>query len=542
MKMVERLNYFFRRLKILRTESHMRVTDIFKLITRLIMKQVHANTLNIIKFCLFPLGVLTGYFLDYKLWNFSRDRRLSRMPGCITFNIERINLKGKNVLIVVAHCDDEVIWCNTVLTSPEPLSKHILVVHDGGRDRNQSIKRVTDLSKSTLWHLKIPEELPSDRITANAIIKDDAVKKIEQALNIILESEEIDVVFTHNQFGEYGNGHHRAVHDIVRMTVSNFNKPIKVYYFGYNYASIYVFGKTPWTKTLKVFSNISPWSSFSDWDVRPFSGIFKFKKYDRYWYIENNCYLPQLDEQMRNKLVQCYKGVTDAWVGWLKRSSTYYKYLSNPVQYFYEEREEKSYVEYEFPRILLPPPHPRIKKKPSTIIPVRRNSDIRDFLNSYLIDYLKFEGRVLWIGWDEFCVNSKYNERILKYADQMDKLDNKPIRKDKSIYGEQVADIIADICNLKGIIDDSTYDNIYFFGVLEYVDNMNTAISECMRILKPGGRLLIGAPGYDYWATGHNRPGFNEVIDMTRDAGAIPIETWRRRNPDYYYIHAFKDG
>lgn len=540
MKTVERLSYFLARLKILREESHMGVIDIFKLMARLVMKQVRVNIMNMLKFCFSPLRILTRYFLDYRLGSFSRDRRLGKMPGSLTFNLKRIDLKGKNVLTVVAHCDDEIIWCNTVLTAPEPLSKHILVVHEGGRGRNQSIERVADLSKSTLYHLKIPEELPMDRSTATAIIKEDAIKKIKQTLNEILESKEIDVVFTHNQFGEYGNGHHRAVHDIVRTTVSNFNKSIRVYYFGYNHASIYDSGKTRWAKTLSAFSNISPWSPFSDRDAEPFSGIFKFKKYNRYWYIENNCYIPQLNEELRKGLERSYEDVVDGWVGWLRKSSPLYKYLSSRVQYFYDEENSKNrYAEYEFPHIRLPPPNPN--RRLSNINPLDRNNDIRDFLDSYLIDYLKFEGRVLWIGWDEFCVKSKYNKKVLKYANQMDKLDNKPIRTDESIYGDQVADIIADVCNLKGVISDNVYDNIYFNGVLEYVDDMQAAISECLRILKPGGRLLVGTPGYDWEMTGHNRPEFEEVIRMIRASGGIPIEVWRKYNPDYYYIHNFKD-
>ncbi|MDH5661478.1 MAG: PIG-L family deacetylase [Elusimicrobiota bacterium] len=489
---------------------------------------------------LFLPKIIIQYFLNYKLGDFSKNRRLSKMPGGITFNIKRIDVRGKNVLIVVAHCDDEIIWCNTVLTSSEPASKHIFVVHDGGRTRNECIRKVAEISNSHLWHLNIPEELPPGGATANAKIREEAIKKIRQTLNDVFRKGKIDIVFTHNQFGEYGNGHHRAVHDIVKNTVSEFNSSIRVYYFGYNYASIYALGKNPWPKTLRAFSNISSWSPYSDCNFKPFSGIFKFKKYNRYWYIENNCYLPQLDEQMRKKLEECYRGVRDARVGWLRKSSL--RYLPNSVEYFYEERKGENYVEYEFPRILLRPPYPVAKNKLSTIIPLKRNADIRDFLDSYLIDYLKFEGKVLWVGWDKFCVKSKYGKRILKYADEMDKLDNNPIRKDKSIYGDQVADIIANICNLKDIIKDDTYDSIYFFGVLEYVDNMRGAISECVRILKPGGRLLTGAPGYDYWITGHNRPRFEEVINMIRDAEAIPIEIWRRRNPDYYYIHAFKNG
>jgi SAM-dependent methyltransferase len=69
------------------------------------------------------------------------------------------------------------------------------------------------------------------------------------------------------------------------------------------------------------------------------------------------------------------------------------------------------------------------------------------------------------------------------------------------------ATIIGDLRNLRGVIQDDTYDCIILTHVLGLIDNVGDAVSECQRILKPGGVLLVTSacisPTYDltsnYW-------------------------------------------
>lgn len=55
------------------------------------------------------------------------------------------------------------------------------------------------------------------------------------------------------------------------------------------------------------------------------------------------------------------------------------------------------------------------------------------------------------------------------------------------------ANIIDDLRNLKKI-SDNTYNCIILTQVLQFIDDLDSAISECFRILKPGGVLLATLP------------------------------------------------
>jgi SAM-dependent methyltransferase len=56
------------------------------------------------------------------------------------------------------------------------------------------------------------------------------------------------------------------------------------------------------------------------------------------------------------------------------------------------------------------------------------------------------------------------------------------------------ATIRGDLRDLSGKINDNTYDCIILTQVLQFIDDIDAALSECKRILKPGGHLLITVP------------------------------------------------
>ena len=58
-------------------------------------------------------------------------------------------------------------------------------------------------------------------------------------------------------------------------------------------------------------------------------------------------------------------------------------------------------------------------------------------------------------------------------------------RKNKS------ANIYGDLKNLKGIVEDETYDCIILTHVLGFIDDLDSAVSEIYRILKKGGVVLV---------------------------------------------------
>ena len=473
------------------------------------------------------------YIFDYRLGQWSTERRRQRMPGRATLpGVRRLDLSGKRVLLIVAHCDDEVIFAGTVLTSQAPSKKGVVIVFDG-QARNESMRHVAELAGAALTHLRYPETTDNSPGHRTAPVPE--TERIEADLRRIILSEPWDVVFTHNAFGEYGHAHHRFVHRCVSDIVRQERPETQLLYVGYSYASIFVNGRTPWPNTLRAFSVGGPWMPEREESVVPYAGALRSKHVDRYFYHDTNCYLPQLDRELLGTLRACYAN-TASW--WMRPDSHYDIYCQSRVQYFYDPRQSRRpYAEYAPFRPKLTRMEPDVKK-PGFVR--GRASHIRSFMEDYLIDYLRFEGKVLWIGWNQFCRMRGYKADILRHADTMEILDDKPIRLDTSIYGDEVATYIGDICDLHDQIADGTFDCAHFFGVLEYVDDMANALREVLRITKPGGRILIGTPGVDYSATGHQRPTFEFVLSQVEQGGGWPIEVWRFFNPDFYCIHILK--
>lgn len=62
------------------------------------------------------------------------------------------------------------------------------------------------------------------------------------------------------------------------------------------------------------------------------------------------------------------------------------------------------------------------------------------------------------------------------------------------INPEKNPDIVCDVCNMKGVIEDNTYDVIVMMEVLEHIPDPSMAMAELKRILKPGGMLLGSTP------------------------------------------------
>jgi len=168
------------------------------------------------------------------------------------------------------------------------------------------------------------------------------------------------------------------------------------------------------------------------------------------------------------------------------------------------------------------------------------NPSPRFLLDNHILSHFHPEGNCLWIGWKKYCIEKDYLKKLQRTATHVDLLDKNPGRLDPSIYNEQTVDIIADICNMRGIVVDETYDTIINNGVLEYVDSIPDAISECARILKRHGRILFGLPGKTWTATGHNRPEYDFMIEKIRAAGLMIIEAWREPSDKYYYFHCWK--
>ncbi len=103
----------------------------------------------------------------------------------------------------------------------------------------------------------------------------------------------------------------------------------------------------------------------------------------------------------------------------------------------------------------------------------------RFFIENFMEMSKKYvKGRILEITDNNYSL--KYGEeRVAK----VDVLDINPKNKK--------ANIIGDLRNLKAQVKSNTYDTIILTHVLGLIDDIGAVLTECNRILKPGGTLLF---------------------------------------------------
>jgi SAM-dependent methyltransferase len=58
----------------------------------------------------------------------------------------------------------------------------------------------------------------------------------------------------------------------------------------------------------------------------------------------------------------------------------------------------------------------------------------------------------------------------------------------------KAANVFGDLRHLAAVIADDTYDCFILTQTLQYIDDLDAAVRECRRILKPGGVLLVTLP------------------------------------------------
>ena len=104
-------------------------------------------------------------------------------------------------------------------------------------------------------------------------------------------------------------------------------------------------------------------------------------------------------------------------------------------------------------------------------------------------------------------------------------------------------DLVVDVRHMPEIASDSL-DCVFCSGVLEHVDDVVAAVSECHRVLKAGGIFLVGVPFYqqvhrapqDFWR-------FTEfgVRYLLRGFASLDIRTiGDTKRPSAYWARAVK--
>jgi SAM-dependent methyltransferase len=107
-------------------------------------------------------------------------------------------------------------------------------------------------------------------------------------------------------------------------------------------------------------------------------------------------------------------------------------------------------------------------------------------------------------------------------------------------------DLILDVRSMSSV-KSGKYDCIYCSGVLEHVDDFQSAVNEITRILRPGGLLLLGVPfrqaihlaPTDYWR--FTRYGLEKLLERDFDIKVIhPVDSANSEFPAAYWVKATK--
>jgi len=129
-------------------------------------------------------------------------------------NPELLHDRWTNALVIVAHPDDEVIWCGGLLLACSEWDWTVLsLCRANDRDRRPKFERVCE-------HLQL-EGFISDLDDSCPPASIDPCKAIGSRIRNHVGSRRWDLCVTHGQNGEYGHPRHIEIHSEVIRLVGN---------------------------------------------------------------------------------------------------------------------------------------------------------------------------------------------------------------------------------------------------------------------------------------------------------------------------------
>lgn len=131
----------------------------------------------------------------------------------------------KEVLVVVAHPDDETIWMGGTLSSNNWNVTIVSLCRKHDKDRAPKFLRVCKEYNARCFMSDLEDD---------SLLEIDVNEVIER-INSMIDKSEYDYIFTHGENGEYGHKRHIDVHNAIKKMINDGElKCKKLFFFSYS--------------------------------------------------------------------------------------------------------------------------------------------------------------------------------------------------------------------------------------------------------------------------------------------------------------------
>jgi len=139
-------------------------------------------------------------------------------------------MKRRDVLVIVAHPDDETIWMGgTLLKNKDRFNTTIIsLCRKKDKDRAPKFKKVCKAYNAKCFMSDLDDSEEGDY---KNISIDDVIKRIKK----FVRGKSFDFIFTHGKNGEYGHIRHKQAHNaVVKMLEEKQISATIIYFFSYH--------------------------------------------------------------------------------------------------------------------------------------------------------------------------------------------------------------------------------------------------------------------------------------------------------------------